>query len=110
MKKLIVITGIVLIAGIISLSFRPDKEKANNLPVLAKDSVGSVRAFMSVYKVLKSVRCMNCHPSGDAPLQGDDSHIHAMNVKRGVDGKGIYSARCSFCLLAVFSAGLLLLS
>ena len=40
---------------------------------------------------------MNCHPSGDAPLQGDDNHIHAMNVKRGVDGKGLYSVRCSNC-------------
>jgi len=106
MKKLIVITGVALIAGIITLSFRPEKEKTNSLPVLAKDSVGSVSAFMSVYKVLKSARCMNCHPSGDAPLQGDDSHIHAMNVKRGVDGKGIYSARCSNCHQAENTAGL----
>jgi len=29
---------------------------------------------------------MNCHPSRDAPLQGDDSHRHFQNVKRGEDG------------------------
>ncbi|HET7002353.1 MAG TPA: hypothetical protein VFI33_13620, partial [Puia sp.] len=31
---------------------------------MAKDSVGSVKAFMKVYKVLMSPRCMNCHPAG----------------------------------------------
>jgi len=62
-----------------------------------KDSVGSVKAFMTVYKVLMNPRCMNCHPAGDAPLQGDDSHVHSMNIKRGKDGKGIYAAKCSNC-------------
>ena len=54
----------------------------------SKDSIESVKAFMKVYKVLMSPRCMNCHPAGDAPLQGDDSHVHTMNVQRGKDGKG----------------------
>jgi|SRR5664279_448996 len=62
-----------------------------------KDSIASVKAFMKVYSVLMSPRCMNCHPAGDAPLQGDDSHIHTMNVVRGPDGKGLYAAKCSNC-------------
>ena len=44
-----------------------------------------------------SPRCMNCHPAGDRPLQGDDSHLHIMNVKRGKDGKGIYALKCANC-------------
>ena len=40
---------------------------------------------------------MNCHPAGDRPLQGDDSHIHIMNVQRGKDGKGMYALKCSNC-------------
>src|SRR5216683_3291427 len=28
-------------------------------------------AFLQVYKVFTSPRCQNCHPPGDAPLQGD---------------------------------------
>jgi hypothetical protein len=40
---------------------------------------------------------MNCHPSGDVPLQGDDSHLHAQNVKRGSDGKGKYALKCAAC-------------
>jgi hypothetical protein len=64
---------------------------------MVKDSIESVKAFMKVYKVLISPRCMNCHPAGDAPLQGDDSHIHTMNVVRGPDGTGLYAAKCSNC-------------
>ena len=37
---------------------------------------------------------MNCHPSGDIPLQGDDSHLHTMLPKRGKDGKGLYAMKC----------------
>ena len=48
-------------------------------------------AFLEVYKVLMHPRCMNCHPTGDVPLQGDDSHLHAQNVQRGPDGKGKYA-------------------
>ena len=75
-------------------------------PPLLKDSVGSVKAFLSVYKVLMSPRCMNCHPSGDIPLQGDDSHPHTMGVKRGPDGKGLYALKCSNCHQPQNTAGL----
>jgi hypothetical protein len=80
-------------------SFIPDKE-------MVKDSIASVKAFMKVYKVLMSPRCMNCHPAGDAPLQGDDSHVHTMNVVRGADGTGVYSAKCSNCHQPVNAPGL----
>lgn len=63
----------------------------------AKDSVGSKKAFLAAYKVLMSPRCMNCHPIGDIPLQGDDSHLHTQGVKRGVDGKGVYALKCANC-------------
>lgn len=63
----------------------------------ARDSIGSQKAFLAAYKVLMSPRCMNCHPAGDIPLQGDDSHLHTQGVKRGVDGKGVYALKCSNC-------------
>jgi hypothetical protein len=40
---------------------------------------------------------MNCHPAGDVPLQGDDSHLHTQDVKRGPDGKGKYALKCANC-------------
>src|SRR4051794_16537911 len=61
------------------------------------DSIESVAAFTQVYSVLMHPRCMNCHPKGDVPLQGDDSHFHTMAPKRGKDGHGLYAMKCSNC-------------
>jgi len=61
------------------------------------DTNESRAAFLEVYKVLTSPRCQNCHPAGDEPLQGDDSHVHLQNVKRGKDGHGVYGMRCDTC-------------
>ena len=63
----------------------------------APDAAASREAFLQVYKVFTSPRCQNCHPSGDSPLQGDDSHPHLQNVKRGMDGHGVYGMRCDAC-------------
>ena len=40
---------------------------------------------------------MNCHPSGDVPLVGEDSHLHGQRVKRGEDGRGMYASKCANC-------------
>jgi hypothetical protein len=61
------------------------------------DSIISKKSFLAAYKVFMSPRCMNCHPSGDAPLQGEDSHIHTQGVLRGEDGKGLYALKCANC-------------
>ena len=69
------------------------------------DAAASREAFLQVYKVFVSPRCQNCHPSGDAPLQGDDSHPHLQNVKRGKDGHGVYGMRCDTCHQSANLAG-----
>jgi len=61
------------------------------------DADASRAAFLQVYRVLISPRCQNCHPSGDSPLQGDDSHVHLQNVKRGKSGHGVYGMQCNTC-------------
>jgi hypothetical protein len=66
-------------------------------PDARPDAEASRAAFLQVYRVLTSPRCQNCHPAGDAPLQGDDSHVHIQNVKRGPDGHGLYGMRCDTC-------------
>jgi len=75
----------------VTLSFAAPK------PSPTPDPAASQAAFLQVYKVLTSPRCANCHPSGDAPLQGDDSHVHIQNVKRGPDGHGTVAMRCNTC-------------
>ena len=54
-------------------------------------------AWSVVYEVLQHPRCLNCHPAGDVPLQGDDSRPHAQNVQRGPDGHGLFAMRCDAC-------------
>jgi cytochrome c5 len=61
------------------------------------DASAASTAFERAYPVFVSPRCQNCHPSGDAPLQGDDSHVHTQNVKRGSDGHGEYGMKCQTC-------------
>jgi hypothetical protein len=57
----------------------------------------SKAAFLDAYRVFMHPRCMNCHPSGDVPLIGDDSQLHPQGVKRGPNGKGLYALKCSNC-------------
>ena len=74
--------------------------------MVVKDSIASVAAFKQVYAVLMSPRCMNCHPAGNIPLQGDESHLHTMLPKRGVEGKGVLAMKCSNCHQAENTPGL----
>lgn len=98
-KTAIVLAAIISVVIFMSFGFKDDIKNTTSVKhdAAAADSIASVKAFMNVYKVLMSPRCMNCHPTGDIPLQGDDSHIHTMNPKRGVDGKGLYAMKCSNC-------------
>jgi cytochrome c5 len=68
---------------------RPVPDSAN--------AAASKAAFLRAWTVFDSPRCKNCHPAGDAPLQGDDSHIHIQNVKRGTEGHGVYGMTCHTC-------------
>ena len=54
-------------------------------------------AFRDVASVLRSPRCINCHPAGDVPRQTDFQLPHFPAVARGADGHGITGMRCSAC-------------
>lgn len=56
-----------------------------------------IAAFETVRAVFQHPRCQNCHPAGDAPLQGDDGRVHNQNVLRGPTGNGMVGAECSTC-------------
>ncbi len=55
--------------------------------------------FVEAGRVIQSPRCVNCHPAGDRPLQGQgvQRRLHIPNVTRGADGKGVPALRCSSC-------------
>ena len=99
-KTIAVLIVILSLVGIMTSGFKDKNDVTGNedeFENASKDSIESVTAFMDVYKVLMSPRCMNCHPAGDIPLQGDNSQIHTMLPKRGKDGKGLYAMKCSNC-------------
>ncbi len=52
------------------------------------------QAFLEVAQVLQSPRCKNCHPAGDAPLQGDQGRPHAMNITRASVEAGLPCSTC----------------
>jgi len=64
---------------------------------IADTDARSAAIFTELGKVLTHPRCVNCHPAGDRPRQGDESRLHQPPVERGVDGHGAETMRCSIC-------------
>jgi len=96
LRAFAVIGTLLSMIGVMAFELNNKSEpKAVKAPI--RDSVASVKAFKQVYTVLMSARCMNCHPAGNIPLQGDDSHLHTMSPQRGTDGKGVYAMKCANC-------------
>ena len=75
----------------------PQNKEEKFLAQPRADKEKSLLAFNTVLKVIKSPRCINCHPSGDRPHQSDDEHVHQMNVNRGADNHGGLVQRCETC-------------
>lgn len=89
---------LVLVAlGCSSEDVKKGDDAKKGEPAKRDEATVSRDAFLAVYGVLTHPRCMNCHPAGDEPLQGDDSHRHAQNVVRGADGRGKYALKCASC-------------
>jgi hypothetical protein len=64
---------------------------------IADTDARSAAYFTELGKVLTSPRCVNCHPAGDRPHQGNESRLHQPPVTRGADGHGTETMRCSIC-------------
>jgi len=59
----------------------------------------SAAYFTEAAKVMMHPRCVNCHPAGDRPSQGEGamSRLHQPPVTRGADGFGSVAMRCASC-------------
>jgi hypothetical protein len=64
---------------------------------IADEKDRSVALFNEAAKVITHPRCVNCHPAGDRPLQGEDGHPHQPLVVRGDLGLGAPGMRCTTC-------------
>ena len=63
-------------------------------PARADEGADGAKAFGTVAKVLQSPRCMNCHPAGDRPLQGDVGRPHALWISRRSAEAGLPCSTC----------------
>jgi hypothetical protein len=62
------------------------------------DRVERSRAlFLEATRVLLHPRCVNCHPAGDSPMQGDSPHPHEPPVLRGFEDRGVVGMECTSC-------------
>jgi hypothetical protein len=59
--------------------------------------IGGPHPFDPIAAVMQNPRCMNCHPRGDTPGNGETGRPHLMKITRGPDGHGAPGARCSAC-------------
>jgi hypothetical protein len=94
MKHLVLLLLLLLLLPLALVACGSDRPPASG-PDPARAS--ALSAFETVRTVLQHPRCQNCHPAGDAPLQGDDGHVHAQNVHRGKDGRGNVGEECTTC-------------
>ncbi len=70
---------------------------ASSFSGIADQNQRSRALFNEIAKVVTNPRCMNCHPAGDHPLQGNDSHQHFPPISRGDAGLGVAGLSCSTC-------------
>ena len=102
-KTLLPVLLIMALIGSVSIGFgyseKGDEElssgSAQVLPQQEQDS--SLAAFNTMMKVLTHKRCVNCHPAGGRPRQGEDSHVHNFGVRRGPDNHGVAALKCETC-------------
>jgi len=94
MKKyqLIALIMLLLIGGTFALA-NLDEHEEEKVP----DVVLSDDPFDKMMAVLTHKRCVNCHPAGDTPRQGEDSHLHNFDVVRGEEGHGLAGYTCNTC-------------
>ncbi|MDG1482001.1 MAG: c-type cytochrome [Myxococcota bacterium] len=67
---------------------------ARDSPEITLEPAEGLAAFADIYAVATHPRCMNCHPSGDVPLQTDESTPHSMGITRFSPLQGQHCSTC----------------
>jgi hypothetical protein len=94
---LIGLFGVTLIHRSVSAATPDTLASPESFAGIADTHQRSAAYFTELSKVLTSPRCVNCHPAGDRPRQGDSVRLHQPPVFRGPDGHGLEAMRCSIC-------------
>ena len=94
--------AMVIIAIGLSVSAAPPDpartlKSAASFASISDDKQRSLALFGEMGKVITHARCVNCHPAGNRPLQGDERRPHMPLVVRGEDNFGAVGMRCPTC-------------
>jgi hypothetical protein len=101
--RLQVLVGVVTLLMSMLTAYAVSDEPSDRLATPESfDAIGdtatrSAALFAEIGKVLTHPRCVNCHPAGDRPRQGENGRLHQPPVERGADGHGLAAMRCSIC-------------
>jgi len=98
---LVAVAALVLASAGASEQGEPSAElrPASAFASIENPAERSAALFTEAGKVLQHPRCVNCHPAGDTPLQGEMGSAHEPPVKRGRVGMGVVGQRCDTCHL-----------
>lgn len=101
-RAAILTAAAMLLAGVVSAPAVSDGAPESLASVASFDPISDTAArsaalFTEAGKVLTHPRCVNCHPAGDRPRQGDVRRLHQPPVERGEDGFGLPAMRCPIC-------------
>jgi hypothetical protein len=94
---------LALLAGLATFPAEAVAQQGANLKTpsafsdIADRAARSRALFNEAAKVITSPRCMNCHPAGDQPHQGDDRHVHRPLALRGEANNGVPGQHCAAC-------------
>ena len=101
MRIKVVVALVAVLTG--TLTVDAASEQSDNLATpesfasIPDTAARSAAIFAELGKVLTHPRCVNCHPAGDRPRQGEQGRPHQPPVERGADGQGLPAMRCSIC-------------
>src|SRR5260370_34937161 len=98
MRIKILVALVALLAGTPTtgaVSEQPDSlATPESFASIADPAARSAAMFVELGKVLTDPRCVNCHPAGDRPRQGEQGRLHQPPVEPGADGHGLPAMRC----------------
>jgi hypothetical protein len=97
LAALMIMLGLPLLTEVYSAEPPATLAPPQSFDGITDTAARSAALFTEAGKVLTSPRCVNCHPAGDRPLQGETHRLHQPPVARGPDGFGIASMRCASC-------------
>jgi hypothetical protein len=92
-----IVASVSRTASIASTQQRAALRPVSDFDKITDQRQRAIALFVEAGKVLRSPRCLNCHPVERAPTQGDDRRPHSPPVTAGEDGHGGPGLPCAGC-------------